>query len=39
MASLFRPTYTDKKTGKLRKLKRWYVKYRDANGAVQRIPG
>src|SRR5579872_6085770 len=39
MASIFRPTYTDKKTGKKRKLKRWYVKYRDADGIVRRVRG
>jgi integrase len=39
MASLFRPTYTDKKTGRRRKLKRWYVKYRDADGIVRRVKG
>jgi integrase len=39
MASLFRPTYTDKKTGKPRKLRRWYVKYRDADGVVRRVAG
>jgi integrase len=39
MASLFRPTYTDKKTGKRRKLSRWYVKYRDADGIVRRVRG
>ena len=26
MASLFRPSFTDKKTGKLRKTKKWYAK-------------
>jgi integrase len=39
MASIFRPTYTDKKTGKHRKLRRWYVKYRDAEGLVRRVRG
>ena len=39
MASIFRPTYTDKKTGKARKLRRWYVKYRDADGVVRRVAG
>ncbi len=39
MASIFRPAYTDKKTGRARKLKRWYVKYRDADGIVRRVPG
>jgi hypothetical protein len=29
MASIFRPTYTEKKTGRTRKLRRWYVKYRE----------
>ena len=39
MASIFRPAYTDKKTGRTRKLKRWYVKYRDADGIVRRVQG
>ena len=39
MASIFRPTYRDKKTGRTRKLRRWYVKYRDADGIVRRIKG
>jgi integrase len=39
MASVFRPTYSDKKTGRTRKLRRWYVKYRDADGTVRRVRG
>ena len=43
MASIFKPTYTkkDPKTGKkvTRKLKKWYVKYRDAEGIVRRVAG
>ena len=43
MASVFKPTYNKKnpKTGKItrRKLKKWYVKYRDADGIVHRVPG
>src|SRR5205823_3523733 len=39
MASIFRPTYTDKATGRPRKLRRWYVKYRDADGIVRRVAG
>jgi hypothetical protein len=39
MAAIFRPSYTDKKTGKTRKLRRWYVKYRDADGMVRRVAG
>lgn len=38
MASIFRPTYTDKKTGKTKRLKRWYGKYRDALGVVRKVP-
>src|SRR4051794_37240323 len=38
MASLFRPTYPDKKTGKPKRLKRWYAKYRDATSAVRKVP-
>lgn len=34
MASLFRPTYTDKKTGKARKTKKWYGQYTDADGIL-----
>ena len=43
MASLFKPTYTkvDPKTGRKmkRKSRKWYVKYRDADGVVRRVPG
>ena len=39
MASIFRPTYRDKKTGRTRKLRRWYVKYKDADGIVRRVKG
>lgn len=38
MASLFRPSYRDKATGKARRLKKWYGKYADASGAIQRVP-
>jgi hypothetical protein len=38
MASLFRPTYPDKKTGKIKRLKRWYAKYRDAAGKLCKAP-
>ena len=38
MAFLFRPTYTDKKTGKQRKAKKWYGRYTDADRIVQRVP-
>jgi hypothetical protein len=38
-ASIFRPSYTDKQTGRARKLRRWYVKYRDADGLVRRVAG
>lgn len=38
MASIFRPTYTDKMTGKTKRLKRWYGKYRDALGVVRKTP-
>ena len=41
--SVYRPTYihTDPATGKRtkRKLRKWYVKYRDANGCIQKVPG
>jgi len=42
MASVFKPTYTKTdKNGKrvTRKSKKWYVKYRDAEGIVRKIPG
>ncbi|MHC4403901.1 MAG: tyrosine-type recombinase/integrase [Planctomycetota bacterium] len=43
MASIFKPTYTkkDPETGERikRQLKKWYVKYRDADGVVQKVPG
>jgi hypothetical protein len=38
MASIFRPTYSDKQTGKIKRLKRWYGKYRDATGAIKKVP-
>jgi site-specific recombinase XerC len=38
MARLFRPTYPDKKTGKIKRLKRWYGKYRAASGRIQKVP-
>jgi hypothetical protein len=42
MASLFRPSYThtDKKTGKksLRKAKKWYGQYTDADSVLHRVP-
>jgi hypothetical protein len=38
MASLFRPTYTDKKTGKPRKTKKWYGQFTDGDGATRRVP-
>ena len=36
MASLFRPTYTDKKTGKQRKTKKWYG--RSVPGHLRPVP-
>src|SRR3954453_4304439 len=43
MASLFKPTYTkvNPRTGQkeTRKSRKWYVKYRDADGIVRRVPG
>jgi hypothetical protein len=38
MASLIRPTYTDKQTGQARKAKKWYGQYTDASGVRQRVP-
>jgi integrase len=38
MASLFRRTYTDKRTGKIRKTKKWYGQYTDADGILNRVP-
>ena len=37
MASIYRPTYT--RGGVRKKLKKWYVKYRDADGVVRSVPG
>ena len=43
MASLFKPTYAkvEGKTGLkvTRKSRKWYVKYRDADAVVRRVPG
>jgi len=43
VASLFRPTYvrTDPDTGrKVRKrVRKWYIKYRDADGRICKVPG
>ena len=43
MAAIFKPQYTktDPATGRKtkHKLKKWYVKYRDAGGVVKRVPG
>jgi integrase len=38
MASLFRPTYTDKKTGEPRKAKKWYGQFTDGGGVTRRVP-
>jgi hypothetical protein len=37
MASLFRPTYTDKQ-GRQRKASKWYGQYTDADGIKRRVP-
>ena len=43
MASIFKPTYTktDPKTGKkvTKRLKKWYVKYRDSDDRERKVPG
>ncbi len=43
MASIYKKTYTkrDPATGQRtkRKTRKWWVKYRDANGTVKRVPG
>ena len=43
MSSLYRPGFTrkDPETGRKvrRKLKKWYIKYRDADGKVRCVPG
>jgi hypothetical protein len=43
MAFVYRPTYykTDPKTGekKKRKQKKWYVRYKDADGKLKTVPG
>jgi integrase len=38
MGTLFRPTYPDQTTGKLKRLKRWYGKFRDAKGSIKKVP-
>ena len=38
MPSLFKPTYTDKKTGKPRKAKKWYGQFKDQEGTLRRVP-
>src|SRR5262245_3244187 len=38
MTSLFHPTYTDKKTGRPRKAKKWYGQYTDGDGISRRVP-
>ena len=38
MASLFRPTYKCKRTGKLKRTKKWYAKYRGPDGVVRKVP-
>ena len=36
---VFQSTYRDRKTGKTRKTKTWYVEFRDHNRDVRRLPG
>jgi hypothetical protein len=38
MGSLFKPTYTDKKTGERRKARKWYGQFVDALGVTRRKP-
>jgi integrase/recombinase XerD len=38
VASIYRPTYTDRATGQKKKLAKWYGKYRDAAGVLVRAP-
>ena len=38
MATLFRPTFTDKKTGQKKRLKKWYARVKSANGRVRKVP-
>src|SRR5262245_45599400 len=38
MASLFRPTYTDKVTGEARSARKWYGQYTDGDGVRRRVP-
>ncbi len=37
MASIYRPTY--RKDGKLKKVRKWYVRYRDHDGKLKCVPG
>ena len=37
MPSIYRPTY--KKNGKLTRMKKWYIRYRDHEGKLKTIPG
>ena len=37
MASIYRPTY--RKDGKLRRMKKWYIRYRDENDKLRTVPG
>ncbi len=38
MATLFRPMFTDKKTGLKKRLKKWYARVRYADGSVKKVP-
>ena len=37
MPSIYRPTY--RKDGKLRRMKKWYIRYRDQDGKLKTVPG
>src|SRR5688500_8234061 len=43
MASLFKPTYTKvnprTRQKETRRSRKWYVKYRDADGIIRKVPG
>lgn len=38
MASVFKRSYRDPKTSRKRKTRKYYGKYRDSHGIVQRVP-
>ncbi len=35
---LFKPTYRDKHSGKIRKVKKWWIELKDHNRTIRRFP-